>query len=492
MLAVAGFAAFACGDEQTVAPVPVAASTPQTAAEPLVRAESTAAPAPTPSPTPVPSPAPAPTFSPSPTVAPPPPSTPTATPVVVSDSLRKGGGQIAFVGLDRHIYTVNPDGSGLRRISPEEGVYTWPTWSPDASKLVYSGVVEDAGGDSTIVLFSSSADSIGPEELHVGEQGVAGLLAEGVVHYPLWSPDSTRVAFIAFTSRGLSLFIDDVTDAAEPEFVLDRGPLWMSWSPDSQYLLVHRAEDHFLVNTQEDAQVEQLSVKAVGYRVPAWKPPGSTVTLAAGEERGRYAILNANVVADGLDQPQPITFLREIGLPLTPAFLWSPTGELLALSGSTRVMRYLGRPILAYRDLLVFSETQSTQETLIQENVIAYFWSPDGSRLAYVAPSDKDGALRWAVLDAKTGERWPLVDFIPSRDQLTLFEFFDQYAYSHSPWSPDSRSLVFAGELSDRAASVSATSVIADQHPEIIVVDTDPDPLTQTIADGILGFWSPK
>ena len=129
---------------------------------------------------------------------------------------------------------------------------------------------------------------------------------------------------------------------------------------------------------------------------------------------------------------------------------------------------------------------------LIQENVIAYFWSPDGSRLAYVTPSSKEGALRWAVLHAETGKRWHLVDFIPSNDQLTLFEFFDQYAYSHSPWSPDSRSLVFAGELADRAAPVSARSDLARQGSEIIVVDTDPNPLTQTIAEGILAFWSPR
>ena len=88
---------------------------------------------------------------------------------------------------------------------------------------------------------------------------------------------------------------------------------------------------------------------------------------------------------------------------------------------------------------------------------MAYFWSPDGSRLAYVALSKKAGILRWTVLNVVNGERWPLVDFIPSRDQLTIFQFFDQYAYSHSPWSPDSRSLVFAGKLVDGAVPVSAT-----------------------------------
>ena len=211
--------------------------------------------------------------------------------------------------------------------------------------------------------------------------------------------------------------------------------------------------------------------------------------MASGPEPGRYTIFSAKVVGDGLDVPQPVTSLHEIGFPLNPAFLWSPNGEFLALAGSTRVVTYLGLPISVYRDLALFSEGEAAKTILIQDNVIAYFWSPDGSRLAYVAPSRTAGALRWTVVN---GERWPLVDFIPSRDQLAMFQFFDQYAYSHSPWSPDSRSLVFAGKLMNRATTASATSGVARQRSHIIVVGTDADPSAQTIADGILGFWSPQ
>ena len=401
-------------------------------------------------------------------------------------------GQIAFVGLEGQIYTVDPDGSHLQRISPETGVFTWPTWSPDASQLVFSGVVEDEEGELRISLFAFSAAGGSLRELYVGEEGVAGFLAEGVVHYPLWSPDSTRLAFIAFTSQGLSLFLDDLTDSVEAALILDQGPLWMSWSPDSRYLLVHRGADHFLVNTFEGTRVDELDIRAVGYRVPAWKPPGAIVTLASGEGPGRYTILTAEVVADGLDAQQSITDLHEIGFPLNPSFLWSPGGDLLALAGSTRAVSYLGLNLLIYRDLAIFSESGASQTILIQDNVMAYFWSPDGFKLAYVAPSPAEGTLRWTMLNVVNGDRWSLVDFVPSRDQLTMFQFFDQYAYSHSPWSPDSRSLVFAGRLAGEATAASVSSDLARQGSQIIVVGTDPDPLTLTIAEGILGFWSPQ
>ena len=71
--------------------------------------------------------------------------------------------------------------------------------------------------------------------------------------------------------------------------------------------------------------------------------------------------------------------------------------------------------------------------------------SPDGSRLAYITLSDAQGALRCVVVDMKSRRSRIALDFIPSSEQRTLFQFFDQYAYSHSPWSPDSANLVFAG-----------------------------------------------
>ena len=42
-------------------------------------------------------------------------------------------------------------------------------------------------------------------------------------------------------------------------------------------------------------------------------------------------------------------------------------------------------------------------------------------------------------------EAKPLFRFQPSGEVLMMLSFFDQYAYSHSPWSPDGTMLVVAG-----------------------------------------------
>ena len=139
--------------------------------------------------------------------------------------------------------------------------------------------------------------------------------------------------------------------------------------------------------------------------------------------------------------------------------------------------------------MIFFSPDGAKQSLEIDENVIAYFWSPDSSKLAYVTLSDTRGALRWNILDVQDGARWPLVDFVPTPDQLSILQFFDQFAYSQSMWSPDSRSLLFAGSIVDEGISASLRLQPVSQ---IVVLDTEPNPTAQPIADGLLATWSPR
>ena len=399
----------------------------------------------------------------------------------------QGVNRIAFVDLDAQVRSMNPDGSDVRQISSGEGSFTWPTWSPDARTLVYSGVVTEEAGSPRISLFAFNAASGSTREIYVSEPGIVGFLADDVVHYTLWSPDSSRLAIVVVTSRGLSLLIDDLGHSAGADFVLDQGPLWLSWSHDSRYLLVHRGADHFLVNTLDGNQVNQLDLQAFAYRVPAWKPHQETVTFVSGDRLQELTLSTADVIADGLDLTQPIA-----EVPAYPAFLWSPDGAFLAVAGPARVFGYQDKQLFIYLNLRLYPEDKEKQPVEIRDNILAYFWSPDGTKLAYVTLSEKRGVLRWMVFNVADGSRLPLVDFTPSPDQLTMFQFFDQYSYSHSLWSADSQSLVFAGRLSTEAVSASWGLERSVQGSHIIVVDVSPIPSPASIAEGSLGFWSPR
>lgn len=395
--------------------------------------------------------------------------------------------RIAVVGHDAKIRSHRPDGSDEQPLSTGEGLFTWPTWSPDGKTVAYSGIVRNDDDEPVVTLFGYGWEEGETQPIHEGEPGYAGLLADGVVHYPLWSPDSSKLAFVAVTeSHGLSLFIDEVSSDAGPGFVLDSGPLWMSWSTDSSRLAVHRSVDHFLVSFEGAMAMQRVRLDSDAYRVPAWRPDFSELTLASPIGLTGHGLYSAPITDAGLVLPEPI---MDVGP--ASAFLWSPDGSHLAVVDEVTPVRYGNTPVLVYRQFRMFDSSTFSEKARVKENILAFFWSPDGSKIAIVTIAGTGGELRWTLLDVETGSSVRLADFTPSRDQLTMFQFFDQYAYSHMLWSPDSRYLIFSGRLSLSASSAGLMGQADRRGAKIFIVDTGPVVTVDEVAEGVLAFWSP-
>ena len=76
------------------------------------------------------------------------------------------------------------------------------------------------------------------------------------------------------------------------------------------------------------------------------------------------------------------------------SFSWRPDGVNLA------VARDLDRGGGYYGRLALIDVVTSSQRTLLEEPLLCFFWSPDGSKIAYIAPSDDaQGSVRWGILD---------------------------------------------------------------------------------------------
>ena len=80
-----------------------------------------------------------------------------------------------------------------------------------------------------------------------------------------------------------------------------------------------------------------------------------------------------------------------------------------------------------------------------------------------------------------------LLRFQPSSAVLTSLTFFDQYAYSHTPWSPDGTQLVAVGQpgpASERRNGESSSGT------RVYVLDAVGDTPPREIAAGGMAFWS--
>jgi Tol biopolymer transport system component len=79
-------------------------------------------------------------------------------------------GSLIAVGLEgRGIYTIRPDGTGLRLLIPGAG---YPAWSPDGSLIAYSPYSADLNHDGVWGVWVANADGSDPQMLSPG--GYAG------------------------------------------------------------------------------------------------------------------------------------------------------------------------------------------------------------------------------------------------------------------------------------------------------------------------------
>ena len=394
---------------------------------------------------------------------------------------------IAYVGPDDNIYTIGPDGSNLELLTiPMSGeaaslagagflnshtIYNWPTWSPNATKIAFTSYAEN--GDIAGSLWVAHIPGGLPEKIFQDPPELVGrFVAPRSPHYIYWSPDSETIAFLAATPESLVLYLIDDEGLQDPRPVAEGAPSYISWSPDGQRLLHHLQGILSVVDTRGELSISTFAFQSVAFRAPSWAPDGKRIAYVD-RLNGVDSLLIANL-DDGT--PLRVAPINNLGV-----FLWSPVANEIAftqISTSTN----LGTP--TYDGLVVFDADALKTRLISTLEIAAFFWSPDGSKLAYVTIDRATATISWYVNDRLGNAERKLADFVPSREQLfTMFSFFDQYAYSNSLWSPDSRSLVYAGrELSSNGSGADT----------IFVLPVDGSAPARAIAPGSLAFWSPR
>jgi TolB protein len=83
------------------------------------------------------------------------------------------------------IYSINPDGTGLTRLTNSPGFDGDPTWSPDGNKIAFAS--RRNGSDAIYTMF---ADGTGVTKLTTGDPCYPD------ERYPAWSPNMQKLAFV--------------------------------------------------------------------------------------------------------------------------------------------------------------------------------------------------------------------------------------------------------------------------------------------------------
>ena len=418
---------------------------------------------------------------------------------VVRDTQPLGGdpARLVVVETDGGIATTDGADEILHARDVPGYRYQFPAWSPDGTRVAAIG----RSGDIVTVDVFDADPAAGGEPTTIYESD------ERPAFYLYWAPDSRHVTFLTTEPNpdDIALRIAPADASAPAEIVRAAAPFYWDFV-DSSRLILHTGSSEseaFVGEVGLDGEsLEGASIPSGLFRAPAIGGGGASrayVTAASDDPAaGGQLVVEAR---DG-------SVRHEVPVGGAAAFGYDPTSTTLAFI-AVDAPTDPPAPIPA-GPLRSLDAATGEVRTLLDANVLAFFWSPDGRTIATLdlrpaddVPDPGQARLLGERLALSTGAALPPLaaatpgiglhlSFIDSetaairseRDlrvsELFAFQvlpYFDQYARSHRFWAPDNSAIVLP--LTDE-----------NNLDHVVVIPADgSDP--REVATGWVGFWSP-
>jgi hypothetical protein len=261
----------------------------------------------------------------------------------------------------------------------------------------------------------------------------------------------------------------------DPLVSVSPSSLYLAWQPDSSSVLVHIGgsifEDGRVISVQLGRKQPLYEIDDPGFfQVPAWSIDGESFFYVAQPpiegpptvEKVESVLTRVKV---GEMQPQvlarePMAAIIFSRSPKSDEIAYTTVGpegfgplKLVTLDGSVRTL------------------------SATDDDVVAFFWSPNGEQIAYLTPAGRSSSgspqLRWQLVGRNGTSSRTLNTFVPSQEFLAQINFFDAYTLSFDLWSSDGRALAYG------------------TNDGVHVLDINRGIATRR-SDGVLAMWLPQ
>ena len=280
----------------------------------------------------------------------------------------QSNGRIAFASNkdgNYEIYTMNADGSDVKRLSYHPADDLSPSWSPDGSRIAFAS---DRDGNGAI--YTMNAD--GSDVTRLTNNSFSDWT-------PSWSPDGSRIAFVSHRNGNWEIYAMNADGYGAARLTVNfANDTFPSWSPNGRRIAFASDRDgnsEIYVMNVDGSGVARLASNPASELSPSWSPDGRRIAFTSNRD-GNSEIYAMN--ADGSDAASLTNNpANEWGASWSPdgrrvAFVSDRDGndEIYAMNAAGSGAVRLANNLSAVRDLSWGPPTQAERAALTATAVV--------------------------------------------------------------------------------------------------------------------------
>ena len=246
-------------------------------------------------------------------------------------------GTNGLIAFDRggDLFTVRPDGTGEVNINNHPAFDHSPSWSPDATKLVFVRIPVDPEGESAeLYTMDANGGNVTPlPDVFPDQFEVTHL-------QPAWSPDGQKIAFrlLAEEPETEGIYVVNADGSNITQLTKGSRDSYPAWAPDGAKIAISRSGSIVTMNADgTDATVRVQGTNSgndlVRHEAPTWSPDGSLIAYHTRNNITRRAQIRVNDGAtDRAVFERSMDNTRTVEEPE-----WSPDGTTIAFEWDRRI-----------------------------------------------------------------------------------------------------------------------------------------------------------